>query len=181
MLSKKFSMIVAVNSLGYIDNGNGGLPWDKHFKSDMERFREVTLNKIVVMGRKTYDSIGKPLPGRVNVVLTRDNLLETDYDKELYVCHDADELNQLLANFTTHNEVVIIGGGEVYNLFRSHYEVIYITEVLKNTKVGTIKFQYPQNGNTGWALAERKLLSDELRFITLVNTSVGQTPKFIKQ
>lgn len=179
MFGKTISLIVAVNKAGYIDNGNGGLPWERHFKSDMEWFREKTMGKIVLMGGKTFDSIGKPLPGRINVVLSKSGTLQSNPEDALYVCKDFNELNRLLVDFEQNNEIVVIGGGQIYNLFRPYYSKIHITEVLKNNVHGSIRLNYPPNGNVAWAVAERKSVSDELRFTTLVPTFIPNTPKFV--
>jgi len=96
------------NVIGYA----GQLPW--HLKSDLQHFKTLTLNRPVIMGRKTYDSIGKPLPGRTNIVLTRDlrltapgTVLATNLDAALgYAREDA--------NKRSVDEIMVIGGGDVF-------------------------------------------------------------------
>lgn len=115
------SYVVAVSRNGVIGR-EGGLPW--HISSDLKRFKEITMGKPVVMGRKTWDSLPrKPLPGRRNIVITR----QKDFTaagaevvaspaEALALCGDAPE-------------IAVIGGGEVYRLFWPHVDRLYLTEV----------------------------------------------------
>lgn len=115
------SFVVAVSRNGVIGQ-EGGLPW--HISSDLKRFKEITMGKPVVMGRKTWDSLPrKPLPGRRNIVITRQAGFAAEGaeaaatpEDALRLCGDAPE-------------VAVIGGGEVYRLFWPHVSRIYLTEV----------------------------------------------------
>lgn len=107
------------------DNGvigtNGGLPW--RLSSDLKHFKEITMGKPIVMGRKTHESIGRPLPGRENIILTRDQ----NYKAEgCTVLHSDDDL---LVHCRYHEEVMIMGGAELYRQFLDRAHLIYLTEV----------------------------------------------------
>lgn len=107
---------------------NNNLPW--HLPEDLKHFKELTLGKTVVMGRKTYESIfarlGKPLPGRTNVVITR----QSDYQvpEGVLVFHSLDEaVSGLLSQ-----DLYIIGGAEIYKQALPLAEVMYVTRVFGN-------------------------------------------------
>ena len=115
------SYVVAVSRNGVIGR-EGGLPW--HISSDLKRFKEITLGKPVVMGRKTWESLPrKPLPGRRNIVITRQSGFAPEGaevaatpEEALALCGDAPE-------------VAVIGGGEIYRLFWPLVDRLYLTEV----------------------------------------------------
>lgn len=118
------SMIVAMNRDGAI-GVNGGLPW--YIPEDLEHFKNVTMGKPVVMGRKTYESIGRPLQGRLNIVLTRD---ESWKAYGAFVETRIDNLIGTLAN-AGHEEIMVIGGAEIYQQFLPMTERVYLTMVDK--------------------------------------------------
>ncbi|MAI08899.1 MAG: hypothetical protein CMF61_08080 [Magnetococcales bacterium] len=103
---------------------NGGLPW--HLKKDLQYFKAQTLGKPMVMGRKTFKSFGeRPLPKRPHIVITRD----MNYKPEgVTVCHSLNEALQT-ANSMTNDEIMVIGGGEIYKAALPHCDRIYLTEV----------------------------------------------------
>lgn len=91
-------------------------------KQDMEFFKSKTIGKTVVMGRKTFDTLGKPLKGRKNVVLTHN----PDFKHEgVIVCRSVDEVLKICEN----NEIFVIGGGEIYERFLPYCDKAYITKV----------------------------------------------------
>lgn len=115
------SYVVAVSRNGVIGR-EGGLPW--HISSDLKRFKEITMGKPVVMGRKTWDSLPrKPLPGRRNIVITRQPGFTAD-GAEVVATPE-----QALALCAGEPEVAVIGGGEIYRLFWPMVDRIYLTEV----------------------------------------------------
>ena len=117
---KLLSIIVAKSKNDVIGN-NGRLPW--HLSEDLKRFKSITMGKPIIMGRVTYESIGKPLPGRENIILTRrSNYLE----KGITIIHSSDEA---LKSARDSDEVIIIGGGEIYKEFLSRVNRLYITHV----------------------------------------------------
>lgn len=108
------SMIFACDEEGAIGK-DGDLPWRQ--SSDLQFFKRTTLNKTVVMGRKTWDSLGRPLPKRRNIVMTRSGLRD-DVETMSF-----EEVIALAEN----EEVVVIGGGEIYALFLPHAKEVHRT------------------------------------------------------
>ena len=119
---------------------NGQLPW--RLPSDLERFRKLTLGKPVVMGRKTYDSIGKPLDGRDNIVVTR----QSDFHPPgVHVASSVEQalaLGQELAARRGVDEVMVIGGAEVYRMALPRAERLYLTLVHAEPE-GDARFHAP--------------------------------------
>ncbi|MCC8088401.1 MAG: dihydrofolate reductase [Rikenellaceae bacterium] len=115
------SIIVAIARNGVIGSGNK-LIW--HIPEDLKRFKTITYGHPVIMGRKTFESIGRPLPGRTNVVVSRN----PDFNPE--GCVTVDSLDKAIARFTPEEEIFIIGGGEIYRQAMPIADKLYITEVL---------------------------------------------------
>lgn len=93
-----------------------------HLPEDLKHFREKTLGKSVLMGRKTWDSLGRALPQRQNIVLTRD----TNFVAEgALVCHSHEAVAQAIEG----KELMVIGGGEIYELFLPIAQKIYLTHL----------------------------------------------------
>lgn len=118
----KLSMIVAKDKNGVIGKDNE-LIW--HIPEDLAHFKKNTLGKTIVMGRKTYESIGKALPGRQNIVLTRDGSF---IKNDIYVMRSVQEVLSLLGKG---DEVVIIGGDSIYKQFIDYADMLYVTEIDK--------------------------------------------------
>ena len=114
--------IVAVDRKGAIGKG-GKLPW--HYSSDMKFFRETTTGHAVVMGRKTWLTLGKPLKNRLNIVLSRDLTIEPD--ESLLVLTDIDSVISLNDSLTT--DLFVIGGAQIYSAFLPYIEKWIVTEV----------------------------------------------------
>ena len=114
--------IAAVDRKGAIGKG-GKLPW--HYSADMKFFRETTTGHAVVMGRKTWLTIGKPLKNRLNIVLSRDANIEPQ--DSLLVLSDFDSVFSFNDSFTT--DLFVIGGAQIYEAFLPHIEKWIITEV----------------------------------------------------
>jgi dihydrofolate reductase len=114
------SLIVAMAQNGVIGRGNG-LPW--RLPADLQRFREFTLGKPILMGRRTFESIGRPLPGRTNLVLTRDRHWTA---AGVIVVHS---LEQALLEARGCAELVAIGGAQIYRLLLPLARRIYLTHV----------------------------------------------------
>jgi dihydrofolate reductase len=115
------SFVVAVARNGVIGR-DGGLPW--RISSDLKRFKEITMGKPVVMGRKTWESLPrKPLPGRRNIVITR----QAGYEAPgADVVTSAEAAIALSAGAP---EIAVIGGGEIYRMFWPQVDRLYLTEV----------------------------------------------------
>lgn len=114
------SLMAAMDRNRGIGQSNS-MPW--YLPADLAYFKEITMGKPVIMGRKTHEVIGRALPGRKNIVLTRD----PDYEAEgCTVVHDPDEA---LAAAGDVPEVMILGGADVYELFMHRADRIYLTQV----------------------------------------------------
>lgn len=114
------------NAIGY----QGQMPW--HLSADLKYFKATTMGHAVIMGRKTYESIGRPLPGRRNIIVTRDAnyaidpaLLENLKPGTSVEIHTS--LDDALAAAPA--DAFVIGGAQIYNLFWPHAERLYITRV----------------------------------------------------
>ncbi|MEO1746892.1 MAG: dihydrofolate reductase [Pseudomonadota bacterium] len=150
-LDPVISMIVAVSENGIIGR-DGDMPW--RLSSDLKRFKALTLGHPVIMGRKTFESIGKPLPNRLNIVITRDMDWATDGAMRVSSLGAAIELATAnLESIHDHadddadpdelpKEVFIIGGGQIYAQAIDYADALYVTEVLAEIDGDT---SYPEN------------------------------------
>tara|TARA_Y100001970_G_scaffold71487_1_gene90793 strand:- start:509 stop:997 length:489 start_codon:yes stop_codon:yes gene_type:complete len=116
------SIIVAKSRNNVIGN-EGNLPW--HIPEDLKKFKSITMGKPMIMGRSTFESIGKALPGRKNIVMTRDKEYQAN---DISVAHTLDEALILCGQA---REIMIIGGGEIYKLFFGMVNRLYLTNVEK--------------------------------------------------
>lgn len=132
------SIIVAVAKNGVIGDKNS-LLW--HLREDMIHFRTTTSGHHVVMGRKTYDSIGRPLPKRTNVVITRDTNLTIEG------CTMAHSLEEAVALFDKSEEVFIIGGAQIYRQALPLADRIYLTVIDKEYEGDT---SFPEIDYSQW-------------------------------
>lgn len=119
-MKTKISLIVAVAKNGIIGTG-GTMPW--HITEDFAHFKAVTLGHSVIMGRKTYESIGRPLPRRRNVVISRNQTLRIEG------CEMATSLEEAIAMCEGEEELFVIGGGEIYRQAMPMADKLYITHV----------------------------------------------------
>lgn len=116
----RISLIVAMAEDRAIGRDNQ-LLW--HISDDLKRFKKITMGHPIIMGRKTYESIGKPLPGRQNIIITRN----PDFAVEgATVCHNAESA---LASCQSNEEVFVIGGAQIYQAFLPLAHRIYLTQV----------------------------------------------------
>jgi dihydrofolate reductase len=138
------SSIVAVgnkNAIG-IDND---LPW--HLPADLKFFKETTRGHFVIMGRKSFESIGKPLPGRTNLIVTR----QQDFSPSgVYVFHSIPEALQF-AQQQKQEEVFILGGSTVYEQTQNLWNKLYLTRVTVDVPQATAFF--PDIDLSSWTLA----------------------------
>ena len=114
------SLIVAASTNNAIGIG-GDLPW--RLSDDLKRFKAVTMGKPIVMGRKTWDSIGRPLPGRQNIVVTR----QPEFSAE--GCDVVASVAEAIAIAGDVDEVMVIGGSQIYELALPLADRIYLTRV----------------------------------------------------
>lgn len=122
----KLSLIAALAENGVIGRDNK-LPW--HLPNDLKYFRAVTIGKPVIMGRRTWESLGRPLPGRTNIVITRQSGYEASGAKVVSTLDAALQLAAQVALIDGQDECVVIGGAEIYALALPRCERLYLTEV----------------------------------------------------
>ena len=140
---KNVSIVVVIGPGGAIGN-NGDLLW--HIPEDLRHFKEITLGGAVVMGRKTCESLGRPLPNRRNVVITRQ-------ETAIAGCEVVHSLDEALALLPTDEEIFIIGGAQIYAAALPVADRFYYTRV-----------EHPDEGDTcfpAWNPDDWHLLSAE--------------------
>lgn len=123
------SMIVAMDPSGVI-GVNNSLPW--RIKEDMDHFRNVTRNRVVICGKKTFQSIGKLLPGRWMVVLTRSEMTEQGFGIAQDPVDAITKCYQNCPHGFYRDEFIVIGGSEVYRAFQPYVNKIHLTIIRKN-------------------------------------------------
>ena len=116
----KISLIAAM-AHDRVIGANNQLLW--HLPSDFKHFKSVTMGKPVIMGRKTFESIGRALPGRLNIIITRNSHYQSD---DCVVVHS---LAEALAEVSHVTEVMIIGGAEIYSAAMDEADMLYLTYV----------------------------------------------------
>lgn len=138
------SLVVAMDKDHLIGNQNQ-LPW--YLPSDLKYFKEVTMNKIVIMGRKTFESIGKPLPNRINIVISR----TANYNQNnVFVYQSVDDvINEYNLYSDSEQEVFVIGGSEIFKQFLPIADRLYITEIDNEFKGDTY---FPEVSQSEWYL-----------------------------
>lgn len=120
MAMTKLSFIAAMDRNRLIGNNNQ-LPW--HLPADFAHFKAITMGKPVLMGRKTYESIGKPLPGRQNIVLTHSP------DLRIEGIDVVNSIDSALAIVAEENEIMVIGGSTIYQMLLPQADCMYLTFV----------------------------------------------------
>ena len=145
--------IVAVDRQGAIGK-KGKLPW--HYSSDMKFFRETTTGHAVVMGRKTWLALGKPLKNRLNIVLSRDSTIEAH--ESLLVLSDIESVLSMNHSLTT--DLFVMGGAQIYSAFMPHIEKWIVTEV--PLKVSGADTFMPDGYLDGFSCVDEKPLDEGL-------------------
>lgn len=128
---------------------NNSLPWGSHNSIDMKHFVNTTTGKTVVMGYKTFESLGcKPLPKRRNIVLSRS-------EREIEGV-EVMTLEDFLSHTSLHDDCVVIGGGIIYNLLLPHCDTVFVTQFRERFECDTfIDRDYFQNNYNQWKLMHR--------------------------
>jgi len=142
----RLSIIVAMAENGVIGR-EGGLPW--RLSDDLRNFKELTMGHTVVMGRRTWESIGRPLPGRQMVVVSRQPDYQASGCQVVTSLDDALEIAQQVDD----DEVFVIGGAEIYRLALPRVERFYLTRVHADVE-GDARF--PALDLVAWRLIESK-------------------------
>ena len=124
---------------------DGALPW--RLSADLRNFKSITMGKPLIMGRKTHESIGRPLPGRQNIVLTR----QGDYNSEgCVIVHDVEDALTACAGA---GEVMVMGGAALYEQFLPRAGRIYLTRVQADVNGDT---HFPPFDESAWNQVERR-------------------------
>jgi len=134
------SIIVAASTNNVI-GANGDLPW--RLSADLKHFKAITMGKPIVMGRKTWDSIGRPLPGRQNIVITR----QADFVAD--GCDVVASTEEAIAATAGADEIMVIGGSQVYSLFLPDAGRLYLTRV--HAEIEGDAF-FPEIDESAWRL-----------------------------
>ena len=146
----KITIVAAIASNNVIGQKNS-LPWD--IPEDLKRFKQLTSGHTILMGRKTFDSIGRPLPNRKNIVMTKD----TNYQKEgVEIVFDEKEALNLIKELN--QEVFIIGGSKIYELFEPWASSLMITRVLKDFDGDAF---FPDINWNNWQIESKEDFLDE--------------------
>lgn len=113
---------------------NGDMPWGNSMKTDLQRFKDITYGKTMIMGRKTFESLPRILPGRKHIVIS--SQLEVDHE-DVWV---TDDLSAVLASFQdSDEEAFVIGGAQIYEQFMPYVNRIYMTKIYAHLE-GDTKF-----------------------------------------
>ncbi len=126
MTEAKIVLVVAVARNGVIGR-DGDLPW--RLPSDLKRFKQLTLGKPVLMGRKTWESIGRPLPGRPNIVITRDAAFSAPGAEVVSSLEEGLAAARREAGRLGVDEVCVIGGGQIYAQAFDRADILHVTHV----------------------------------------------------
>ncbi len=140
-------LIVAISKNRVIGDSNK-LIW--HLPADLKRFKEITTGHPIVMGRKTFQSIGRPLPNRRNIIITRDESFKVDG------CEVVNSIEEAL--LLTSNDCFIIGGGEIYKQTLNLADKIYMTIVDKDFEGDTT---FPELDESWYVSTREDLTADE--------------------
>jgi len=144
----KIAMIAAVGSNGVIGAGNA-MPW--RLPSDFAHFKRTTMGKPLIMGRKTFESIGKALPGRINIVVTRQKGYQPDGVLVIDSLDAAIDHARTIAETEGVDEVFIGGGGELYREAMPMADRLYITEVDLAPQGDTV---FPSIDHSVWVVVD---------------------------
>jgi len=138
------SIIVAASTNNVI-GAQGDLPW--RLSDDLRRFKAVTMGKPIVMGRKTWESIGRPLPGRQNIVITR----QPDFSAD--GCSVVASVEEAIAAAGDVDEVMVIGGSQIYELVLPLADRLYLTRVHADLEGDAF---FPELGESEWNLVSNE-------------------------
>lgn len=119
--------VIVAQSQNRVIGINNKLPW--YLPEDLKYFKQITQGKPIIMGRKTYESIGRPLPGRTNIVITRDSEYQMPGVKVVHSLDQALALAEQQALVDGSEEALVIGGSEIYALTLPQADRLYLTQV----------------------------------------------------
>ena len=151
----KIAMIAAVaenNAIGI----NNKMPW--YLPGDLRYFKAVTMGKPIIMGRKTFDSLRKPLPGRTNIVITRDTEWHHEGVKVVNSLDEALSLAEDIALINGNDEVMVIGGAQIYKLAMEKADRLYLTKVYQSFEGDAF---FPEFDESDWLETARQDMQSE--------------------
>jgi dihydrofolate reductase len=142
------SLIWAMDEKRVIGSYNK-LPW--HLPEDLKFFKRVTMGHPIAMGRKTHESIGKPLPGRENIIITRDRQYKSE---GCTILHSTEEFLDYAEKFNEDEEVFVIGGAEIFKEIIPHADRLYLTMIHHQFEGDTF---FPTFHIDEWELESRQM------------------------
>ena len=145
----KISLIVAMASNRAIGLNNQ-MPW--HLSADLKKFKQITMGSPILMGRKTYESIGRPLPGRINIIISRNSSYQQDN------CLVFDNIEKALATCQKYDEIFIIGGATFYEAMLAKADFLYLTQIHKTFDADTF---FPEINPQQWKEVAREDITDD--------------------
>jgi len=128
------------------------MPW--HLSADLQHFKKVTMGSPIIMGRKTFESIGRPLPGRKNIIISRNK----DYQQA--GCLVFNDLSEALVSCESEESVFVIGGATLYEATLAHADNLYITQIHQEFSGDT---WFPEINAADWHECEREDITDDAR------------------
>lgn len=161
--------LIAAMAHGRVIGKDNQLPW--HLPDDFKHFKQLTLNKAIIMGRKTFDSINQPLAKRHNIVLTHNSDFKAT---GVTVAHHIDQALQSAKTYAPEKEIMIIGGAGIYEAFLAKASTLYLTLVDANIDGDT---RFPAWDDATWQMTSRDDHPADERhaypfsFVTLKRTS----------
>jgi dihydrofolate reductase len=149
-------MIIGIVAIAenYAIGKGGKLPW--HYPADLRQFKETTMGGAVVMGSNTWHSIGKPLPGRQNIVLSRSEL--SDLPEEVILCHSKKQVLERAERFD--GDVFVIGGARVFESFGDEIQRWIVTRIPVDVEDANVFM--PRNFLEGFTLTESRPIGEGL-------------------
>ncbi|MDD5410812.1 MAG: dihydrofolate reductase [Methylobacter sp.] len=145
----KISLIVAMASNRAIGLNNK-MPW--HLSADLKKFKKITMGAPILMGRKTYESIGRPLPGRTNIIISRN----PEYRQE--GCLVFNDIEKALESYRDSEEVFVIGGSDFYKSMLPVADTLYLTQIHQEFPGDTF---FPEIDYGQWIEVEREDIHDD--------------------
>lgn len=138
------AIIVAMSDNGVIGDGDR-MPW--HLPADLKRVKRMTMGKPLVMGRKTYQSIGKPLPGRTTIIVTRDHGFKAEGATVIHDLDEALDAARHVALMDGVDEIFVFGGAEIYRQALNKVKRLHLTEIHVNVEGQT---RFPDFDRAEW-------------------------------
>lgn len=145
----KISLIVAMATNRAIGLNNE-MPW--HLSADLKKFKQITMGSPILMGRKTFESIGRPLPGRSNIIISRNKTYQQPG------CLVFNNITDAIASCQQHEEIFVIGGATFYEAMLPKADRLYLTEINKSFDADTY---FPVINKNEWKEIAREDISDD--------------------